>query len=468
MQALLAVALLTLKAAVRFRLLIVLIALLLLTVVGLPLVLKDDGTAQGFTQILLTYTLSLITALLGLSTLWIACGTLARDIEEYQMQVVAVKPVPRWQVWLGKWLGIMILNGGLLSMSGAAVFFLMQYRSAKLPEDEQAILRDEIFVARGAAREELQDYEPIVDQFMANALEANPELADSENRILRSVREEIKQRVIESQQVVPPNPGIRRRWQMKVAPPEEIKDQPLYLRVKFFTGSAYDTATYIGFWEIGPPEGARRARIENSISPESPIQFEIPPNLVDAAGVLTVDFANLNDQPLMFPLGEEGETPGVEVLYKKGSFAPNFARGMILIYCSLGFLCALGLMAASFLSFPVAAFFSLALLFVGLCHGILEQIVYEGGITGVDSSTGKTASPSPVDWAAVRVTKGMLFVINSIRDSFPVDNLSTGRMITWRQVFQSVLQIVMLGGGIFACSGMVIFTKRELATAKSF
>lgn len=468
MQALFAVALLSLKAAVRFRLLVVLIVLLFLTVVGLPLVLKDDGTAQGFTQILLTYTLSLITALLGLSTLWIACGTLARDIEEYQMQLVAVKPVPRWQVWLGKWLGIMILNGGLLSMSGAAVFFLMQYRSAKLPEDEQAILRDEIFVARGAAREELQDYEPIVDQFMANALEANPELADSENRILRSVREEIKQRVIESQQVVPPNPGIRRRWQMKVAPPEEIKDQPLYLRVKFFTGSAYDTATYIGFWEIGPPEGARRARIENSISPESPIQFEIPPNLVDSDGVLTVDFANLNDQPLMFPLGEEGEAPGVEVLYKKGSFAPNFARGMVLIYCSLGFLCALGLMAASFLSFPVAAFFSLALLFVGLCHGTLEQIVYEGGITGVDSSTGKTASPSPVDWAAVRVTKGMLFVINSIRDSFPVDNLSTGRMITWRQVFQSVLQIVMLGGGIFACSGMVIFTKRELATAKSF
>ena len=468
MQSILAVALLTLKAAIRFRLLIVLSALLLLTVVGLPLVLKDDGTAQGFTQILLTYTLSLITALLGLATLWIACGTLARDIEEYQMQIVAVKPVPRWQVWLGKWLGIMILNGVLLSMSGTAVFFLMQYRSAKLPEAQQATLRDEIFVARGSAKEELQDYGPMVDQYMANALESNPELANSENRILRSVREMLKQQVIASQQVVPPNPGIRRRWQMKVAPPEEIKDQPLYLRVKFFTGSAYDTATYIGFWEIGPPEGARRVRIENSISPESPIQFEIPPNLVDADGVLTVDFANLNDKPLMFPLGEKGETPGVEVLYKKGSFAPNFARGIILIYCSLGFLCALGLMAASFLSFPVAAFFSLALLFVGFCHGTLEQIVYEGGITGVDSSTGKTGSPGLVDKAAVGMAKGMLFVINSSRHFFPVENLSDGRMITWRQMFQSILQIVILGGGIFACAGMVIFTKRELATAKSF
>ena len=37
------------------------------------------------------------TALLGLSTLWLGCGTLARDIEDCSMQVVAVKPVPRWQ-----------------------------------------------------------------------------------------------------------------------------------------------------------------------------------------------------------------------------------------------------------------------------------------------------------------------------------------------------------------------------------
>ena len=59
--------------------------LLIGAVVGLPLVIQDDGTAQGFTQIILTYTLSVITVLLGISTLWLACGTLARDIEECQI-----------------------------------------------------------------------------------------------------------------------------------------------------------------------------------------------------------------------------------------------------------------------------------------------------------------------------------------------------------------------------------------------
>jgi len=121
MRRVLAITALTWKAAFRFRLFWVLAGLLLAAVVGLPLLLKDDGTARGFTQILLTYTLSLTTALLGFATLWLACGTLARDIEDCQMQMIAVKPISRWQVWLGKWLGIVLLDCALLSVAGASV-----------------------------------------------------------------------------------------------------------------------------------------------------------------------------------------------------------------------------------------------------------------------------------------------------------------------------------------------------------
>src|SRR5215472_17650587 len=110
MQQLFAIAWLTWKAAFRFRLFLVVAVLLLGSVIGLPLLIKDDGTARGFTQVLLTYTLSTISALLGLSTLWLACGTLARDIEDCQIQVVAVKPIARYQIWLGKWLGIVSIN----------------------------------------------------------------------------------------------------------------------------------------------------------------------------------------------------------------------------------------------------------------------------------------------------------------------------------------------------------------------
>src|SRR6476469_7062275 len=106
MQRLLAISRLTIRAAFRFKLVLLLSLILVGMVVLLPLIIKDDGTARGFAKLLLTYTLSLITALLGFATLWLACGTVARDVEECQIQMVVVKPVARWQIWLGKWLGI--------------------------------------------------------------------------------------------------------------------------------------------------------------------------------------------------------------------------------------------------------------------------------------------------------------------------------------------------------------------------
>src|SRR5919198_4617479 len=128
----LAVAKLTLKAAFRFRLVQILIVLLLGAVVGLPGIIKHDGTAQGFTQILLTYTLGAITTLLGFATLWLACGTLARDVEECQMQMVAVKPIARWEIWVGKWTGIMFLNLLLLAVAGGAVHLPLQRRGGPI------------------------------------------------------------------------------------------------------------------------------------------------------------------------------------------------------------------------------------------------------------------------------------------------------------------------------------------------
>src|SRR5260221_11048429 len=102
MQRILAISWLTWKAALRFKLFLVIAVLLILAVVGLPMVIKDDGTARGVTQIIFNYTLSASTVLLGLSPLRLSCGTLARDIEECQFQAGAPKPIRHWPNCLGK------------------------------------------------------------------------------------------------------------------------------------------------------------------------------------------------------------------------------------------------------------------------------------------------------------------------------------------------------------------------------
>src|ERR1041385_3725182 len=254
LQGLFAIAGLTWKAALRFKLFLVLAVLLLAAVVGLPLLIKDDGTAQGFTQIILTYTLSIITGLLGLSTLWLACGTLARDIEECQMQVVATKPIARWQIWLGKWLGIVSLNMTLLALSGASVYALLQYRATRLPPDQQAVLRNEVLVARGSVRERSYDkeIEAETDQLMQQTLQkTSVSPAD-----LRLLRQQFKERIKGEFQLVPP--GAKRAWEIDLGLAKHfLRDQPLFLRVKFNTANNSPNGTFGAVWRVGRSEERR-------------------------------------------------------------------------------------------------------------------------------------------------------------------------------------------------------------------
>ena len=454
MQRILAITALTWKAAFRFRLFWVLMGLLLGVVAVLPALIKDDGTARGFIQIMLTYTLSMITALLGFSTLWLACGTLARDIEENQMQLVAVKPVARWQIWLGKWLGLLLLNAALLAVSGATVYGLLQWRAKRLPADQQQTLRDEIFVARASVREPVPDLEAEVEREF-RSLPAAQSLSAGDQAEARRKLMERKQAGL---QYVRPN--YVRNWTIDLGLRRHfLRDQPLFLRVRFHAAQTNLTGTYVGFWQVGPPNNPKARSVPQSLAPDVFHEIKLDPNLFDENGLLKIQFVNASESALVFPLAD-----GLEVLYREGGFELNFARGLGIILCWMALLAALGLAAASSLSFPVAAFFSFSLLILALSSGTLSSVVAEGSVTGPDHETG-AVSPTAIDLVIVPIFKAILGVVNLAQRFEPVDALSTGRSITWAHLGLAVAQIVLLLGGTIALAGMLLFTKRELATA---
>jgi len=428
--------------------------LLLICVIGLPLLLKDDGTARGFTQILLTYTLSVITVLLGFSTLWLACGTLARDIEEAQMQMVAVKPIARWEIWLGKWLGLLALNAALLAVAGGSVFVLIKWRAARLPEAQQRILRNEIFVARASLKPPAPDIERNTDALFQDAITKN-QVPPEEREKLRT---QIRERVTAYEQIVPP--GYRREWVIDLGVRQRfLRDQPLFLRTKFFAAQTNASGTYVGLWQVGSSE--RDISIPLSLAADTFHELQIPPNRFDAEGKLKIAFINRNDTALLFPIDE-----GIEVLYREGGFGLNFVRGLLVVLCWLALVAAIGLAAASFLSFPVAAFFAASLLVVGLSSGTLSSVVSEGSVFGLNHETG-AGSGGLIDTFLMPVFRGLLHIVNLVEGFSPVDSLSTGRSISWGMLGRAFGQIVLLLGGIFAAIGIFAFTRRELATAQS-
>ncbi len=457
MKPLWAIATLTWKAAFRFRLFWVVTALLLASVVVLPLILKDDGTARGFTQILLTYTLSAITGLLGLCTLWLACGTLARDIEECQMQLVAVKPVPRWKIWLGKWLGLVSLNGVILLLAGTCVYALLLYRAGKLPADQQAILFKEVLVARGSARppDFRDEIAAETDRRMRERLAQQPHLKVD----LAEVRRQIEEQVKAEYQVVPP--GYVKFWQVDLGLQRLfVQGRPMHLRIKFNAAVSSESQTFTGLWQVGVPETPRIWRSDPmSLAPDTFHEFEIPPDLMDEKGILTIAFLNANNVTLLFPLED-----GIEVLYWQGGFLLNYLRGLGIIFCWMILLATLGLSTASFLSFPVAAFVSLAMLVLVFSSGTIRTVVTEGSLLGWDPEA-EAPSQTWIDKLGVPVFRGIWWVVQLAKGFAPIDALSTGRSVSWTELARAVGQIVLLLSGLLAAAGLWGFHRRELATA---
>lgn len=456
MRPLLAIAQLTWKAAFRYRLVWVLLGLLLASVILLPIMVKDDGTARGFVQILLTYTLGVISFLLGLATLWLSCGTMARDMEECQIQMVAVKPVARWQIWVGKWIGVISLNAVLLAASGLAVYVLLNWRAGSLPPKQQLALREEILVSRASFKPKMPDLESMIRKEFNKVPNIDAMSPEQRGEIWQKEGERVYARA----QLLPPHQA--RAWDFDLGfAAAHLGNQPLFVRFKFYAATTNEGGLYLGNWAFAAPGSTELNETPvMRMAPDSFQEFQVPNSVLDSQGRVQIIFQSQDNITLLFPLDE-----AVEVLYRNGGFGLNFARGLGIILAWLALLSALGLAAASVTSFPVAAFCSISLLVVMLSSGTLAESVQNQNVIG--GAPGEFDMVRPVlNAVLLPLFRGILATIRWIEVASPVELLSTGRSITWGLLGSAWLQIVVIAGGLLALIGTTLLTRRELATAQ--
>lgn len=92
----------------------------LLILVSIPvfwLTAEGDGTIKGRVQMFIAYSLGFTGFILALLTILFSCRSLAAEISGRQIFAVVSKPIPRWQILAGKWLGVMTLNAVLLLLA---------------------------------------------------------------------------------------------------------------------------------------------------------------------------------------------------------------------------------------------------------------------------------------------------------------------------------------------------------------
>jgi hypothetical protein len=444
----------TVLAARRQRVVVGGVLLLAVAVAALPMLVQHNGTARMFGQVMLTYNLAVITGLLGCITLWMACSAVAGELATGHLQLVATKPIARWQLWLGKWLGILGIDGVLLAASLAAVGGMLTWRGGELPEKEQAALRDQVLVARASVREAPLDLRGDVEALVNRRL-SQPEARNIDPAVIREQMEALARARHETVA-----PQYRRVWSLDLSGVRrEQAGGMLQVRTRFQAPSLVRTEVYPTVWSIGDVSGGRFLRMEKSLGAGVVHEFGVPVEWLPASGILQIECENRSGVTLLFRLED-----GLEVLHRTGSFTGNLVRGGILILGWMALLAAVGLSASSVFSFPTAVLASGCLLYVGVSGGTLGEIVTEGTVFGVEEGV-REVEVTWVDRVAVPVFRVLNRVVEAVAGFSPVSDLGTGREIAVVTLVEAWVKAVVGVGGLLAGAGIVVFRRRQLGLA---
>jgi len=139
----------TIAQAVRMKVAIIFIILLVVLLPLMGIVVTGDGTLKGKLQTFVSYGLGLTNLLLCLLTLIVATYTISSDLKQRQIYTVLTKPIRRIELLTGKLLGVLVLDLVLLVLFGGVIYGFARYmpKLAKATDAEIVQAQNEFFTA---------------------------------------------------------------------------------------------------------------------------------------------------------------------------------------------------------------------------------------------------------------------------------------------------------------------------------
>jgi hypothetical protein len=451
MHSIWAVARNTVRQALRMKIALVFVILLIVLLPVMGFSITGDGTLKGRLQTFVSYGLSLTSILLCLLTLVVSIYSLTSDIAQRQIYTVITKPIRRYQLLLGKVLGVVLLDLGLLILFSVIIYVITisMPKFYDVTEDELAQVDNEFYTARASLPAPEVDVTKDVQETYEKLKKSGqlPEdLTPNKIREHLAIVKRLEKRaaapghelIWEFANVEPIDPNgslfIQFKYDVSVNPPDS------HVYSQWFAGD-YRQVKYGA--DTGTPVYKTPVRRDPVRTPR---EIEVPANAVAQDGYLAIGFLNvsLNDTVVIFPLED-----GLQVLYKADTFTANFLRAVLLILFRLVFLACLGVLGSSFLSFPVAILFCLVVFFTAAFSGfVLESFDFLGeNLTSVYSYT----------------IRPIIQLLPQFDKSNPTKFLVEARLLSWPLLAKVGGLMVCIKGCLLLLVALLIFSYREIA-----
>lgn len=451
MRSIWAIAKNTIAQALRMKVAVLIILLLLVMLPMMAMITEGDGSLKGKLQTFVSYGLSLMSLMLCMFTIAISSYLLANDIKRKHIFLVVTKPVMRFQIICGKFLGVVLLDIFLL-----AVFAVMIYSGTKLiprlsdaSDAERALVQRQFFTAR----KELTSYvdEEKLDTLAMRAylrLEKVNQLPETmtKKQILKELRnqEVLKSRAVEV--------GTEKAWVFDNVGP--LGDgETLFIQFKYEAATTPPSGKIVGQWAVGD-DRQRLKGIEEWKTEIYSVQrrdktrtlgeFEVPADCVAEDGRVAVMFKNpyVNNTTVM--------PKDIKLLYRSGSFEGNYIRAVLLVLTRLIFLAALGVSLSTWLSFPVAIFVCIVFFFVGTFYGFIFESF---GTMSLNANVVYSLTIKPLLWLIPKFDG----------DHNPSQFIISAKLLNTELLARIYLVTVFMKSMILLLFGMLIFRRREIA-----
>lgn len=456
--------------AVRMKISLIFIVMLILSLAALPGLLDADTPLRYRVQAFLSYGSGGAFWITAVMVLFLACGTVAFEQRDKIIWQTMTKPVAPWQFVVGKWLGVSAMAAVLLGVSCAGVFLFTEYL-----RNQRAIGESAPFVS--ATNEPIANDRLLLETQVLTARQSlRPMLPPRDENAIAMEVERRLQRLMQEDQMVRDTPDQRAAILMQIDEEEFSKylaiepgeqqtyvfgglqyarqaGLPLTLRFKINAGNNTPTETYrITFYVDNSRPFVLESRLGQRMSEP------LAPSAVAENGVLKLEVTNgdrfrgiANPETMAFP------PDGLEIFYPVSGFRSNFFRVVCVMWLKLAFLAMAAIAASTFLSFPVAALVSFGVLFCAESAVYVRSALEQWALTGYEGET--LWWRYPIAWIA----HGVSWVFGNYAQIQPTRTLSDGEVVGWGLVFSTTLALgflcVLLGA-----AASVIFSRRELAT----
>ncbi len=453
---------LTVSEAIRKKIAIVFIFMMMFILVSLPFVMRGDDTLRGRVQTYLAYSLSSMGFLLSMLTILLACGSVALEIKSKKIQLIGTKPVPRWQLLLGKWLGIVLLDLVLLVIGTGGIYGMTRYL-ASLPgtnADDKAALFNEVLTARAGVPMEVPDFSAQVARRFESMREEG-RIRTTDETALKHIKLDIELGLIRDHRTVAAH--ATRVWEFHNLLVKREPGQYVHLRYRLRAAPTPPREMIDFFWVVGDrTKGTGELAYPRNERVDRVMELPIPTELVADDGTLRVALVNVHpDDPKITYNArisfEEEDKP--ELLYVIGTFGGNLIRAVSILYCRLLFLAAAGICASTYLGFPVACLVCIILFLAAIISGfIIESMeMIPSRLESIDE---------PLDYIGYflrPIAMAVLKIVPQLSLFNPVPTLVDGRAVTLIWVLDSIGKLVLLRATALGLLAFVLFQRRELA-----